>query len=174
MFVPDNSRRVLLLNSSEEVLRLITWQRAACLLISERAEIPYNYEDFYTIPTPIGIFNLPSAVKMKDYVHIPYRRIAATRQNIFRRDNMICQYTGEKLNSKNATIDHVLPKARGGKHVWSNVVTCRRDINNKKSDKTPEEAGLKLISKPSEPTMAQLAINSIENGDREAWKRWRY
>ena len=81
-----------------------------------------------------------------------YTSIKLTKRNIYIRDKYRCQYTGKQLKFNEANIDHVVPKAKGGKNTWDNLVVCSKDINSIKGDKTNEEAGLKLIKKPTKPS----------------------
>jgi 5-methylcytosine-specific restriction endonuclease McrA len=83
--------KVLLLNASEEVLNVIDWKRAVNLLCSGRAEKPYGHEDYYRIPTPLGHYQLPTAIVLVQYVNLPYRVKGATRKGVFRRDKYECQ-----------------------------------------------------------------------------------
>ena len=79
---------------------------------------------------------------------MPCKEFSPTRKNIFRRDRHICQYCSCKLEGPNATVDHVLPRSRGGKHKWDNVVACCLSCNRKKGDRTPSEAKMDLLSNP--------------------------
>ena len=81
-------------------------------------------------------------------MHIPFKDLSPSRKNIFKRDNYICQYCEIKLDTETATVDHVVPRCRGGKHEWNNVVTCCLKCNRKKGDKTPTEANMPLKKTP--------------------------
>lgn len=168
-----NRRSVLLLNASEEVLRVVSWQRAATLLISGKARSPYNFDHAYEISLYGGrTTNIPSAMVLTEYVRIPYIPMRPTRNNIFRRDGLTCQYTGQKLRYSDASIDHILPTSRGGKHAWNNVVTCAKWVNSKKGSRTPEEAGLTLIRKPVTPDRKMVVVNTCNPEQLDAWSRW--
>lgn len=95
--------------------------------------------------------------------------VRLSRRNLYLRDNNTCQYTGQKLPSSELNIDHVLPSSRGGKSTWSNLVCCSISVNQKKGNKTPEEAGLKLIKKPKKPSHYELMIKTIKNPPEE-WR----
>lgn len=169
------SMRVLLLNQSEEPLRLISWQRAVCMLEAGNAQAPYNYDDYYTIKTSHGDdYMLPSALVMTRYVRVPYRRVRPTRENIFLRDAYVCQYTGERLEPSDASVDHIIPTSRGGKHHWGNVVTCKKLLNHRKGDRTPDEFGIKLVRKPDEPNWDTVILNAGTEVQQKAWSRWRF
>ena len=161
-------RQVLLLNASEEVLRFIEWQRAVSLLFSGKAESPYNYDHSYEIPHSTGVFLLPKAIRLKNYIRVPRARVYLSRKNIHRRDGHTCQYCGEKVVPGTSTIDHVMPRSRGGKNTWQNLVCACERCNVKKGDKTPKEANMELLRSPEEPkylNTQEVSLNSI-------WSRW--
>jgi len=110
---------------------------------------------------------LPSVIRLNSYLRLPYRKIEISRKNIHYRDDFTCQYCGKK--SKELTIDHIIPKSRGGDDSWENLVSCCKACNNKKGDKTPAEAGMKLLSKPYKPNYVMF-INKIVGGHHEEWK----
>lgn len=98
---------------------------------------------------------LPSVIAHTDYIPPP-KRIPFTRSNVLLRDNFTCQYTGQRLSESQLTLDHVLPQSRGGKTTWTNIVACDQKVNEGKSNRTPQEAGLVLLSTPREPTAMEL------------------
>jgi 5-methylcytosine-specific restriction endonuclease McrA len=93
----------------------------------------------------------PEIITLHRYSKIPKTEIKLTRRNLMIRDGFRCQYTGEILTLSTATIDHVIPRSRGGKTTWTNVVLACRDVNMRKANKTPKEAGLTLLTKPHKP-----------------------
>lgn len=93
----------------------------------------------------------PRVIIQPNYGEMPLVRPRASDSAIYRRDGMICQYTGRKLSRGEANLDHVIPRRRGGKNSFENLVVCDKRINSIKADRTPEEAGLKLIRKPVAP-----------------------
>ena len=161
-------RKVLLLNASEEILQFIEWKRAISLLFSGKAEPPYNYDHKYEIPHSSGIFYLPAAIRLKDYVFVPPSKAVLTRKNIHRRDNNTCQYCRCRLDTSTVSIDHVIPRSRGGKNTWENMVSCCRKCNMKKGNRTPKEAKMELICVPRQPKY----LNSTEVEVTEIWTRW--
>lgn len=166
------SRKVLLLNASEEIITVISWKRAVVLFVQGMVRKPYNYEEKYEIQTGQGVFLLPTALVLVKYVHIPYRNLALNKQNLLKRDNHECQYCGEVLNNSSATIDHVYPVSRGGKHKWKNVVIACMNCNNSKGDRTPEELGMELRRKPYVPSKQLLLVVGCTSGQSVDWKRW--
>lgn len=162
---------VLLLNASEEVLDIIDWVKAVKLLFAEKAEKPHNHTDCYKIKTTSGYFELPSVIILREYVRVPYfRSKSPSKRNVYRRDGNRCQYCGCHLNSKNASIDHVMPRSRGGGHTWNNIVSACKPCNRKKSNRTPDEARMPLQKPPVAPTRNAIMFASLEG--REHWERW--
>lgn len=164
--------QVLLLNNTEEVLNVIPWHRAVRLIQKGKASPPYGHEDYYRISTGSGYFELPTALVLMRYVHIPYKDASLSRRNIIWRDENQCQYCQTQLNESNETLDHVLPTSRGGKHEWTNLVACCRKCNARKADRTPQEANMKLIREPKVPTRRVLAIKLVSKKSTKSWERW--
>ncbi|MEZ4725333.1 MAG: HNH endonuclease [Candidatus Kapaibacterium sp.] len=104
---------------------------------------------------------------MNKYQRIPYREVELSKKNIFRRDSERCQYCG--TNKGLLTIDHIIPKSRGGASTWSNLTTACFECNNKKSNMTPEEANMSLISKPHKPNYVLYLNQKIGRIEKE-WK----
>jgi hypothetical protein len=138
---------VSLYNVSYEKIYEIDWKKAVTLFVTGKVTAATE-DEFIDIKTSSGIFKLPKHVILKKYVYIPYKEFSPCRKNIFRRDENTCQYCSCKLDSTNATIDHILPRSRGGKHKWDNVVACCLKCNRKKGDRTPSEAKMNLLRTP--------------------------
>jgi len=164
--------KVLLLNHSEEILDVISWQRAVTLLFSGKARKPHGYDDEYEIKTVSGVFRLPSAIVLVSYVRIPYKKAAVNKENVLKRDKFTCQYCGKHLTMSSGTIDHVHPTSRGGRHEWKNVVAACAKCNNKKANQRPEEAGMVLLSHPSVPTRNLIVLTGINPHTLGTWTRW--
>ena len=166
------SRDILLLNASEEVISVIDWQKAINLLFSGKATKPYNYTHTYSIKTSSGVFELPAAIMLINYVRIPFRRVNLTKKNIIKRDKNICQYCASKLTSKNSTVDHVLPKSRGGGNSWTNLVASCHPCNLRKGNRTPSEANMKLLRPPQQPGKDVVHIVLMDEHRNKLWERW--
>jgi 5-methylcytosine-specific restriction endonuclease McrA len=138
---------ISLYNVSYQKIVEIDWKHAVILMINGKVS-SCTEDEYVDIKTSSGIFKLPLHLVLKKYVHIPYRDVSPSRKNIFKRDNYVCQYCEIKLDTETATVDHVLPRCRGGKHEWNNVVTCCLKCNRKKGDKTPNEANMPLKKTP--------------------------
>jgi len=161
-------KKVLLLNASEEILRFIEWQRAVSLLCNGKVEPPYNYDHYYQIPHTSGVFSLPKAVRLKNYIRVPRGQVYLSRKNVHRRDDHVCQYCSKQLTPGEGTIDHVFPRSRGGGNTWENLVCSCVKCNVKKGNKTPSEANMPLIRPPKEPKY----LNNQELELPSIWSRW--
>jgi len=161
-------RRVLLLNQTYEPLNIVSLRRAIKLLVLLKAELVYFDENQLIKSSSISIPR-PVVIRLKRYIHLKYREPPLTKKNILLRDNYTCQYCGTRKPP--LTIDHVIPKSRGGKDTWENLVTACVKCNAKKGDRTPEEAGMKLLSKPRKPTYFELIIMRSRIDD-ERWKEF--
>jgi 5-methylcytosine-specific restriction endonuclease McrA len=165
-------RKVLLLNASEEVIKVIDWIRAVQLYVSGRATKPYNYENSYQILTTSGIFHLPSALMLNDYVRIPRNKLRPSKRNLITRDEKKCQYCSCHLNDVNLTIDHILPKSRGGKNSWENMVCCCLSCNRKKGNKTSQEAKMPLLKPPKPVYTIGCNPETLHENEIKLWQRW--
>ena len=102
---------------------------------------------------------------------MPNHDVKLTKRNIFIRDGYRCQYSGERVDPKNADIDHVIPISKGGQTVWNNLVVSSKHINRKKGNKSLEESGLKLLKKPKKPN-AQSILFDPRKEIPETWKKF--
>jgi len=132
----------------------------------EWAKLNVRDYDLFIQTSRISI-RVPTVVICSEYGKIPSKKLKMNAQNAYDRFQGICAYSGKKLTRKRATLDHVTPRSRGGKNDWSNIVLCDRDINFMKADRTPEEAGLKLLYRPSVPgaVPAVIAIKEMRHQD---------
>lgn len=138
--------RTLVLNASNEPLSVVSARRALVLLLRERAVLVADSDRTWHAETQT--FTVPSVVRLRRYVHTPYRRsVPVSRRAIFLRDEHRCQYCGKHAEN----VDHVIPKVQGGTHRWENVVASCRRCNTRKGGRTPAQAGLKLIRTPASP-----------------------
>lgn len=160
--------RALLLNFSYEPLRVISWQRAVTLSFLGKVEVIDTY-DRYIRSVSVAI-KAPAVVRLLRYVKIPKRRVSLSRTAILKRDEYACQYCGKKLTLKDATVDHVIPRSKGGKTIWSNVVTACAGCNRKKGDRTPAQAGMQLVKKPREPSYWMSVSNSSSSNVPHIWQ----
>ncbi|MFP4368343.1 MAG: HNH endonuclease [Candidatus Kapaibacterium sp.] len=140
--------KVLVLNQSYEPITVCSAKKAMILIFLMKAEIVETYKDRF-IRSVSQAFPFPSVIRLSAYIRVPFKQIELSRKNILRRDNFQCQYCGKK--SSVLTIDHILPKSRGGGDTWENLITACVKCNNIKGSRTPGEAGMKLLSKPQRP-----------------------
>jgi 5-methylcytosine-specific restriction endonuclease McrA len=133
-------RRALVLNATFEPLSIVSSRRAVCLLIEEKAEL-IEADDGVVRSASITMAS-PAVIRLRYMVRAPRRRMAAvSRRAVFARDDYRCQYCGRQADS----IDHVVPRSRGGRDVWDNLAAACRPCNSAKRDRTPDEAGMRLI-----------------------------
>lgn len=138
--------RVLVLNSTYEPINVCTTRRAIILILKGIARTEEKHEHMYR--SSRAAMPLPSVIRLTEYVHIPFERKSLSRKNILLRDHNTCQYCAKVFNPSELTLDHVLPKSRGGSSNWDNLVACCKRCNNRKGSHLPEEAGMRLIKRP--------------------------
>jgi len=158
-------RRALVLNASYEPLSVVSFRRAVCLLLDEKAEM-VECDESEVLRSELLSLPSPTVVRLRYMVKAP-RRVAAavSRRAVFARDEYRCQYCGNRADS----IDHVLPRSRGGAHVWENLAAACRPCNTAKRDRTPDEAGMRLLRPcraPRGTAWVALAAPFVP----EAWK----
>lgn len=152
--------RTLVLNAGYEPLAVVSFKRALILVLNQKATVLAGAGN-RRVRSAHSDFELPSVILLQRYVRIPNsKRIPVSRRGVLRRDNYRCGYCSQSAN----TIDHVLPKSRGGADTWENLVACCLRCNNAKGDRTPQEIGWQLRVKPAMPTGV---IWSVRGADRE-------
>jgi 5-methylcytosine-specific restriction endonuclease McrA len=130
---------VLLLNSSFEPIRIIPVHRALTMLTKGKVVVvSSSQQEIYP-----GVF-VPSVIRLVEFKYIPLRMQLVSKKNIYLRDDHTCQYCGVKKHGSELTLDHIMPRSRGGKNTWENLVTACKPCNGRKDDRTPEEAGMVL------------------------------
>lgn len=141
------SEQVLVLNQDFEPLNVCHSHRAIVLVEAGKAEIVADGRGY--IITPSARFPKPSVIRLAHQIHRPRPRIRLSRRAIFRRDGYRCQYCGREM--AHLTLDHIIPRSRGGAHGWTNLVSACASCNRRKGGKTIEEAHMRLLIKPVEP-----------------------
>jgi len=161
---------VLVLNATYEPLNVVSVKRAVVLLLKEKAELVEAAEaklrsESLSVPVPL-------VIRLMYFVKIPRRiSLPVTRRGILSRDHYACQYCGVTPPRKELTIDHVVPRSRGGKTTWENVVTACQKCNGRKGSRTPSEAHMRLRAKPERPRyLAVASLNTIEI--KAAWGKY--
>jgi 5-methylcytosine-specific restriction endonuclease McrA len=146
--------KVLVLNSDYTPLNVTTIRRGFILVVKGKAEI--LREDTQKIVTSVGEFVRPLIIRLLNYVRYVSAPLKLSRKRLYKRDDNQCVYCGSK---KTLTIDHVMPKSRGGKNSWMNLVTCCTPCNIKKGNRTPEEANMKMYHKPYQPNIFSAVVS---------------
>ncbi|CCQ59515.1 HNH endonuclease family protein [Crocosphaera watsonii WH 0005] len=154
-----------MLNASYEPLNITSWRRAVVLLIKGKAEQLENNERLIYTDFP-----LPSVIRLRHYVRVPYKEIPLTRRNILERDRHTCQYCGYKGDQ--LTLDHVFPRSRGGGDTWENLVTACVRCNVKKGNRTPKEAQMNLRYQPRRP-YSSLQFELVKHTRGNLNQEWR-
>lgn len=162
------NRKVLVLNQSYQPIHLISVKKAIVLAWRDKVETVETSDQM--LRSASSEYPMPLVVRLKGKVkYNPFRRVELNRRNIFKRDGNVCAYCG---SDDNLTIDHVIPKSRGGKTTWENVITACHICNNKKDNKTPDEAGFNLKIKPKQPS--HILLLTKETKLDEKWKPYLY
>ena len=166
---------VLVLNRNWQAINIRTPQEAFCMMATNvataldielgddaRAEAlrPVQWDEWITLPvrepdafvrTARGAIRVPTVIVAVNYARVPKKRPKLSAKNIRERDGNRCQYTGKLLRPDEGSLDHVLPRSRGGKDEWGNLVWSDKTVNAKKGNRLPHEAGLKLLTVPRAP-----------------------
>jgi 5-methylcytosine-specific restriction endonuclease McrA len=137
---------VLVLNASYEPINVCAARRALVLVLKGVASAEEHASAY--VHSARHSLNLPSVIRLLEYRRIPHQSRSLSRKNILMRDRYTCQYCQKTYPASDMTLDHVIPRSRGGDSSWENLVACCHHCNNKKGSRTPEEAGLKLVRPP--------------------------
>ncbi len=137
------------------------------MLFLEKAEL-IKFDTHILIRSSSSQYPQPTIIRLADYRYFP-KTIDLTRRNLLRRDGMRCQYCGK--SNVQLTLDHILPRSRGGKEEWENLVVACITCNNKKGNRTPEEAGMKLLSKPKKPSPVLFIRQHFPQNEGD-WKEY--
>ena len=156
--------KVLILNQDYSAIAVCTVQKAFVLVYLDKAELVAKANGS-VLHTVTSSYPVPSVIRLQRYVRVPYYGISMSRHNVLRRDNFTCQYCG---TGKNLTLDHLVPRSRGGDTSWHNLVTACMLCNTRKGNRTPEEAGLKLLRKPKRPSL-QSFLQLHQDANSEDW-----
>jgi 5-methylcytosine-specific restriction endonuclease McrA len=165
-----NKAIVLVLNKNWQAINVRTPQEAFCQMATNVAtalEIqgedyirPVTWDEWITLPiregdnlvrTARGAIRVPTVIVALNYANVPKKRPKLSTRAIRERDGNRCQYTGRELHPHEGSLDHVVPRSRGGKNTWDNLVWSSKDVNTRKGNRLPHEAGLTLLSIPRAP-----------------------
>ncbi|MBN1543299.1 HNH endonuclease [candidate division KSB1 bacterium] len=159
------SRKVLLLNQNYEPIMVVTAKKALILICMQKVEIVEKHS--ISVRSLHHSIPLPSVIRLLYFVRIPYKRVELTRRNIFKRDGYRCQYCHAVQGP--LTIDHILPRTKGGEDSWENLVCACVRCNNRKGDRTPEQANMKLLRQPRRPNHL-FFIQRFVAGGEQLWR----
>lgn len=151
-------------------LSLWSWQDAVKAVVTERVHVLSEYDQ--VIHSPNRALSLPSVIALKDYIPVE-RRPAFTRFNVFLRDRFTCQYCNLPFPTHDLTFDHVVPRSKGGRTTWSNVVTACQACNLQKGSKLPHEARMHPRTPPQPPSSLQLRENGRAFPPNHLHQSWR-
>ncbi|HPD33070.1 MAG TPA: HNH endonuclease [Candidatus Kapabacteria bacterium] len=157
---------MLVLNQNYEPISVTNTKKAIILLYLDKAEM-IETNNGAVLHSISRNFPYPSVIRLHTAFRRPYKNIDLSRKNIFRRDGMQCQYCGKK--NVQLTVDHIIPRSRGGTDTWENLATACVTCNNKKGNRTPEEAGMKLLAIPKKPNHLFFIKQNLNN-EEDNWK----
>lgn len=168
---------VLVLNRNWQAINIITPAQAFCQMCTDSATaldilgrdamVPVPWTDWLDLPIRDGDFKIhtarggirvPTVIVLARYAKVPMSRPKFSSRGIRERDKNRCQYTGKKLAPGEGNIDHVIPRSRGGETSWTNCVLAAKSVNSRKGNRTPEEAGLKLLRPPQAPRAVPVTL----------------
>ena len=158
---------VLVLNASYEPLNITSWRRAIVLLLKGKAEQIEHNGIYIRSDIP-----LPTVIRLRYYVRVPYKDIPLTRRNVIHRDSHSCQYCG--YAGDDLTLDHVVPRSRGGCDTWENLVTACVRCNVRKGNRTPKEANMILGCPPRKPYSSLYfeLTKHVKSGNNKEWQKY--
>ena len=157
--------KVLVLNQDYQAISVCSAERAFVLVFLNKAELISNSLT-RKIRTVSKEYAFPSIIRLNRYINLPYKKVALSRQNIFKRDGHQCVYCGTR---DNLTLDHVTPRSRGGRDSWHNLVTACQRCNTEKGDRTPEEAEMTMAHKPFRPSFI-MYLRDFNGKVVDEWK----
>jgi 5-methylcytosine-specific restriction endonuclease McrA len=170
-----NKNIVLVLNRNWQAINIRTPQDAFCQMATNAATAldielgegdgaqalrPIQWDEWITLPvrpqdngvrTARGVIRVPTVIVAVNFARVPKKRPKLNAKNIRERDGNRCQYTGRLLHPEEGSLDHVVPRSRGGGDTWENLVWSAKEVNQRKADRLPHEAGLKLLAVPDAP-----------------------
>jgi len=182
-----NKHNVLILNkhwipinttTAKHSFALMYTHNARGMMIEEDKLVPLEWREWISlevnendrkVKTVRGFVKIPTVIVLNHYDKIPRQIIKFTQKSLWERDNFTCQYTGKKVTRTNGNIDHIIPRSQGGKTSWENCVIAHKEINAIKADRTPEQAGLKLLKKPSAPRFMPVSFYIKNKDEIQDW-----
>lgn len=166
--------RTMLLNADGKFQHMHNRFRAVALANTDRVSVLYWWDDQHSIRSQNEVYAVPALMIYHHYINMHKRltHVALTRENVFHRDSYTCQYCGKGFQERLLTFDHIVPQDRGGPTTWLNITTACKKCNNRKDNRTPEEARMPLLSQPYAPkfgTFKGLTSRKIGGKIHESW-----
>ena len=185
---------VLVLNRFFMAVHVVSVRRAFVMLFKRTAEVvhivddrydSFNFESWRDISQYHDLFQddhhewvstvsfdirVPRVIRLMGYDKLPQQNVKFNRRNIFARDESRCQYCGKRFQTQELSLDHVIPRSRGGMACWTNVVCACTNCNKRKGGRTPRQAHMKLIRVPRKPHRSPLIRLKLQSGKYESWK----
>lgn len=172
MKAPDRlGKPVLVLNASYEPINVCAARRALVLVLKGVATTEEH--TLHAVHSPRHALRLPSVIRLLEYRRIPQQTRALSRKNILMRDRYTCQYCLKSPPAVDLTLDHVIPRSRHGESTWENLVACCHTCNNRKGNRTPEEAGFRLARAPRPFSLhtSRHLMRLLGKGD-DQWRKY--
>jgi len=190
------SSNVLVLNRHYAAVRVISARRAFCLLFKRIAEIvavrdrsweSHDFDSWRQVSAYRAKYErehhewvrcvkfdlaVPRIIRLLVYDRLPRREVKFTRRNIYARDRNRCQYCGKRFSTTDLSLDHVVPRSRGGTSDWANIVCCCLTCNVRKGGRTPKEAGMRLITEPVKPRRSPVVTLRLSSEKYASWKQF--
>jgi 5-methylcytosine-specific restriction endonuclease McrA len=162
------SGSVLVLNQNYEPLNVCNVRRAIVLVLRGKAEVIENGSR--AIHTATQVLRLPSIIRLVHMVRRPRPKVRLTRKEVFARDGWTCVYCGRQ--TRDLTLDHVMPRHRGGPHTWENLVSACKPCNHRKAGRTPQEARMAMRREPAPPRVGVYYAFFQYLGSQETWRKF--
>lgn len=157
--------KVLVLNQDYQAISLCSAERAFVLIFLQKAEMVSDHKSLL-LRSVGATYPYPSIIRLQRYIQLPFKRVSLSRTNVFKRDGFKCVYCSK---NENLTVDHVIPRSKGGRDSWHNLVTACQRCNTEKGDRTPEQAEMQMSHKPFRPSFI-MYLREFNGKVREDWK----
>lgn len=166
--------QAMMLNADGKFHHMHNSFRAIALAKTDRVTVIHWWDDMYAVATQTRMFPVPALMIYHKYIKVNAHNRPATliRENLFKRDDFTCQYCGNQFSYNKLTVDHVVPRGQNGEHSWTNCVTACLKCNNRKDNRTPEQAGMPLLNVPYVPKFSyvrQPSRKRISGRLHESW-----
>jgi 5-methylcytosine-specific restriction endonuclease McrA len=169
----EPTHQTLLLSQGYEPIKVVSWQRALTLLFLRKVEVIEEYDR--DVKTTSLVIKIPAVIRLLKAFRRHKKPVKFSRINIYGRDKFTCQYCGVKKKIGELTYDHVVPRSKGGKTTWTNIATCCQLCNRKKANRTPDEAGMRLLATPVQPTATPVLVVAMSRESApDAWRDYMY